>query len=126
MTDLFAAHSQMAMSLGFHILFAAVGIGMMLLHHQLVHGLHRLERGIGAKAQDNQRLLLGVEDLARLGIERARRASGAVRQQAVRMGDQTVGYIKDEPVKSMLIAAAAGAATALVVGWLSRSRSDRE
>ncbi len=67
-----------------------------------------------------------AEDLARLGIERARRASGAVRQQAVRMGDQTVGYIKDEPVKSMLIAAAAGAAAALVVGWLSRSRSDRE
>lgn len=31
MTDLFAARSQMAMSLGFHILFAAVGIGMPLL-----------------------------------------------------------------------------------------------
>ena len=31
MTDLFAARSQMAMSLGFHILFAVVGIGMPLL-----------------------------------------------------------------------------------------------
>jgi len=30
-TDLFAARSQMAMSLGFHILFAVVGIGMPLL-----------------------------------------------------------------------------------------------
>jgi cytochrome d ubiquinol oxidase subunit I len=28
MSDLFAARSQMAMSLGFHILFAVVGIGM--------------------------------------------------------------------------------------------------
>jgi cytochrome bd ubiquinol oxidase subunit I len=27
-TDLFAARSQMAMSLGFHIIFAVVGIGM--------------------------------------------------------------------------------------------------
>ena len=31
MTDLLAARSQMTMSLGFHILFAAVGIAMPLL-----------------------------------------------------------------------------------------------
>ena len=31
MTDLFAARSQMAISLAFHIVFAAIGIGMPLL-----------------------------------------------------------------------------------------------
>ena len=31
MTDLFAARSQMAISLAFHIIFAIVGIGMPLL-----------------------------------------------------------------------------------------------
>ena len=31
MTDLLAARSQMAMSLGFHIIFAAIGIAMPLL-----------------------------------------------------------------------------------------------
>ena len=31
MTDLFAARSQMAMSLAFHIIFAVAGIGMPLL-----------------------------------------------------------------------------------------------
>ena len=31
MTDLFAARSQMAMSLGFHIIFAAVGGALPLL-----------------------------------------------------------------------------------------------
>ncbi len=31
MSDLFAARTQMALSLGFHILFAVVGIGMPLL-----------------------------------------------------------------------------------------------
>src|SRR5258706_12510234 len=31
MNDLFAARSQMAMSLGFHIIFAAIGIAMPLL-----------------------------------------------------------------------------------------------
>ena len=31
MTDLLAARSQMALSLAFHIVFAAIGIGMPLL-----------------------------------------------------------------------------------------------
>jgi hypothetical protein len=34
-----------------------------------------------------------------------------------------VGYIKDEPVKAMLIAAATGAALMALVGLVSRSRS---
>lgn len=66
-----------------------------------------------------------AEDLTRRGIERARQATATVREQATRVSDQTVGYIKDEPVKAVLVAAAAGAVTALLIGWLSRSRSDR-
>lgn len=66
-----------------------------------------------------------AEDLARRGIDRARQASSAVREQAARVGDQTVGYIKDEPVKSVVMAAAAGAVTALLLRWLARSGSDR-
>jgi cytochrome d ubiquinol oxidase subunit I len=31
MTDLFAARSQMAISLGFHIIFAAIGVALPLL-----------------------------------------------------------------------------------------------
>ena len=66
-----------------------------------------------------------AEDLTRRGMERARNASTAVRDKAVQVSDQTVGYIKDEPVKAVLVAAAAGAVAALLIGWLSRSRSDR-
>ena len=66
-----------------------------------------------------------AEDLTRRGLERARQASATVRDKAVQVSDQTVGYIKDEPVKAVLVAAAAGAVTALLIGWLSRSRSDR-
>src|SRR5919204_702057 len=39
MTDLLAARSQMAVSLAFHIIFAAVGIGMPLLM-AIAEGLH--------------------------------------------------------------------------------------
>ena len=66
-----------------------------------------------------------AEDLTRRGLERARQASATVRDKAVQVSDQTVGYIKDEPVKAVLVAAAAGAVAALLIGWLSRSRSDR-
>ena len=66
-----------------------------------------------------------AEDLTRRGIERARQASATVREQATRVSDQTVGYIKDEPMKAVLMAAAAGAVAALVISWLGRSRNNR-
>lgn len=66
-----------------------------------------------------------AEDLTHRGMERARQASASVREQATRVTDQTVGYIKDEPVKAVLVAAAAGAVAALLIGWLGRSRHDR-
>jgi len=64
-----------------------------------------------------------VDELTRHGIERARETSNEVRTQVARAGDRTVGYIQDEPVKSVLIAAAAGAAIAALIGLLARSRA---
>lgn len=63
-----------------------------------------------------------VEDLARRGVERARNAGAAVREQAVHAGDQTVAYIKDEPVRSVLIAAAVGAVATVLLTWMTHSR----
>jgi ElaB/YqjD/DUF883 family membrane-anchored ribosome-binding protein len=62
-----------------------------------------------------------VEQLTRNGLDRARHVSQNVKEQALRAGDSTVGYIKDEPVKAVLIAAAAGAALALLVRALSNN-----
>lgn len=64
-----------------------------------------------------------VENLARRGIERAKETSAAVKDQAQRASDRTVSYIQDEPLKAVLIAAAAGATLAVLMGWLSRSRN---
>lgn len=63
-----------------------------------------------------------AESLTRLGIERARATASQVRHQVAVAGDNTVGYIRHEPVKSVLIAAAAGAILAAVLGWAMRSR----
>jgi ElaB/YqjD/DUF883 family membrane-anchored ribosome-binding protein len=43
-----------------------------------------------------------------------------VRDQAMRASDGTLNYIKDEPVKAMLIAAAAGAALMALLGLLRK------
>lgn len=66
-----------------------------------------------------------AEDLARRGVDRARTAANEVRERALRAGDATVHRIQDDPVKAVLIAAAAGALTALVVQWLARPRHPR-
>lgn len=60
--------------------------------------------------------------LAQRGVDAVRDGSLRLRDSAVQAKDGTVLYIKDEPLKSMLIAAAAGAALMALVGLLSRSR----
>ena len=57
--------------------------------------------------------------LAQRSVNALRDTSQGLRDSAVHAGDRTVMYIKDEPLKSMLIAAATGAA---LMGLLSRSR----
>lgn len=66
-----------------------------------------------------------VEELTRRGVDRAREAGQTAREQALRAGDATVMRIRDEPVKAVLVAAAAGAALAALIGWMARSRSQR-
>ena len=51
-----------------------------------------------------------------------RETSQQLRDQAYRASDNTVNYIKDEPVKAILIAAAMGAALMALVSLISHSR----
>ncbi len=78
--------------------------------------------GVRAKAMPTISRVAGeAEQLARRGIDAVRDSSAQLRDQAVRVQDKTVGYIKEEPVKAMLIAAAAGAALMALVALLGRS-----
>lgn len=61
-----------------------------------------------------------LDDLKRRGVDTARQVGATVKDQAVRTSERTAGYIKDEPLKAMLIAAAAGAALAALLGLASR------
>ena len=63
-----------------------------------------------------------AEAAARRGIEAVRDTSQQLRDRALRVSDSAVGYVKDEPIKAMLIAAATGALLMGIVALMSRSR----
>jgi len=68
------------------------------------------------------RLSSQAEAAARRGADMVRDTSAQLRDRATAAQDTTVSYIRDEPVKAMLIAAATGAALMALVGLLTRSR----
>jgi ElaB/YqjD/DUF883 family membrane-anchored ribosome-binding protein len=63
--------------------------------------------------------------LRRHGMDAIHDSSRQLHNKAARASASTVNYVKDEPVKALLIAAAAGAALMALVGLMSRSR-DRD
>ena len=63
-----------------------------------------------------------ASDMAHRSLEAAREGSQRIRDQAQHATDSTLGYIKQEPVKAVLIAAATGAALMALIGLMSRSR----
>jgi ElaB/YqjD/DUF883 family membrane-anchored ribosome-binding protein len=63
-----------------------------------------------------------AEAAARRGMETMRETSQQLRERAVQASDMTVAYVKDEPVKAMLIAAATGAVLMGLISMMGRSR----
>lgn len=64
-----------------------------------------------------------VEDLSRRTMARALETSHQVRDQAHRATDATAGYVREQPLKALLMATAAGALLAVMMGWMKRDRS---
>jgi ElaB/YqjD/DUF883 family membrane-anchored ribosome-binding protein len=64
-----------------------------------------------------------VSSTVHRGVDAVRDTSIDLRDSAIRASDTTVSYIKHEPVKSVLIAAATGAALMALIGLLSRPHS---
>lgn len=93
--------------------------------HNALDALHQGVDDLGNTVPNALHRAAGqVDELTRRSIEQARATARQVRDQMHLAGDRTVTYIKDEPVKSMLIAAAAGAVFAAVATMLTRSRRD--
>ncbi len=61
-----------------------------------------------------------LNDAAQRSVDSVRDRAQQLRERAMRVQDTTVDYIKDEPVKAMLIAAATGAGLMALLSLLAR------
>ncbi len=68
------------------------------------------------------RLASQAEDMAHRGVEAVRESGEHLRQRALQASDRSIGYVREEPVKAVLIAAAAGAALMALTRYLSQRR----
>ena len=59
--------------------------------------------------------------LAQQGVDTVRDSAQQLRERALQATDSTVNYIKEEPIKAMLIAAATGAGLMALLSLLTRS-----
>lgn len=64
-----------------------------------------------------------AEHMAKRGMDVLRDGSAQIRDKAVHTSDNTIAYIKDEPLKAVLMAAAGGAVLMALASMLSRSHS---
>lgn len=67
-----------------------------------------------------------AQDLAARSIEYCARTGASARQQMQRASDITTKYVAEQPGKSLVIAAASGAAVAALAFWTSRRRSTHQ
>jgi ElaB/YqjD/DUF883 family membrane-anchored ribosome-binding protein len=81
----------------------------------------RAEMALDSTHRAASHALDGMSAALDRGVERVRETTQQVRDGALRASDSTVGYIRNEPVKSVLMAAATGAALMALVSLLSRS-----
>ncbi|SDP46370.1 hypothetical protein SAMN05216303_104364 [Rhodoferax sp. OV413] len=83
-----------------------------------VHGLRAQAAPLLNRASEQASALLQQSK------EAVQDSSAKVKAQAQRASDSTLNYIKDEPVKAVLIAAVIGAGLAALVHLAGRSRDD--
>jgi ElaB/YqjD/DUF883 family membrane-anchored ribosome-binding protein len=69
------------------------------------------------------RLATQAQTLASRGVSAARDSALQIKDRASLASESTVRYVKDEPVKSVLIAAAAGAAVMGIIALLNSRRN---
>jgi ElaB/YqjD/DUF883 family membrane-anchored ribosome-binding protein len=67
----------------------------------------------------------GAQDMVHRGVDSARDAVSHARDGVAELRDQTARRVQADPIKAILIAAAAGAATALLLQWVAHARHPR-
>ncbi|MDP1535154.1 MAG: hypothetical protein Q8L92_16385 [Rubrivivax sp.] len=64
----------------------------------------------------------GAEDLAAQGSEAIHKSTARAREAISHTTDQAAHYVQEQPLKSLMMAAAAGAAIAMLAGAIGKHR----
>ena len=78
----------------------------------------------GIAASESARLGQQLLDWLHRNAEMAKGAAVSLREEASAVGDRTQRYVRDEPVKSVMLAAAAGAGLAVMCMLIGRRNVD--
>jgi len=92
----------------------AVGSGVDEVSSSLDHARHETGAALRQLVSDS-------EALAHRGMDKVRDSAGHLREKSLHAREVTTNYIQHEPVKSMLIAAAAGAVLMALIALFSRN-----
>lgn len=84
--------------------------------------LDGLAVGVQDMREEASPMLEQASALAHQGIDAVREGAQQVREGTARASDAALTYIRDEPLKSVLIAAATGAALMALIGFVARAR----
>lgn len=98
----------------------------MNTNNPLAQVSHATDLVVTSVAQTANELGATVRTATHDALDGLRSATHALRDQVSLAGERSTRYVRDEPVKSVLIAAVAGATLAALLTWLaSASRSSR-
>lgn len=86
------------------------------------HAIESVRERVGPSAA---RLVSHAEDLAHRGYDAVREKTEHLRDRAAVVTERSTQYVKDEPVKAVLMAAAAGALLMALVTTVRRSSRHR-
>lgn len=100
----------------------AIHSSQQIAHQTFDHLADRVDSARLQATPVFDRLAHRAEALKYRGVTAIRDGSDRLRYQAVRATDSTMGYIRKKPVKSVLIAAAAGAVIVALVAALGRGK----
>lgn len=90
----------------------------------LRNGEHLARRGLGRIADTAADLSDRAGDYARQGADWVREGGSRMRDQVARAQDRTTDYVRAEPMRALLMAAATGAILFAVVRMLGRRMGD--
>lgn len=97
--------------------------GRELANNTFDHLASAIETARSTTVPAIERLTSKAETMAQRSIELARTGSQQLRDQALLASEVTAGYVKQSPVKSLLLAAAAGALLTMIFSSGKRDRS---